>query len=116
MMTTTMASGANYNMSHQQQHQHQQYHNQQHMNNDPRLFYDLHDHQHTQHQQPHSGQYLDESQGFHVGAAASAGHHQNAHMDEQQLLHANMNANMMRFMRNTNSNKVYQKIVRKFIR
>lgn len=31
----------------------------------------------------------------------------------QQQHQANLNANMMRYMRNSNSNKVYQKIVRK---
>lgn len=67
---------------------------------DPRQFYQQHNHDQLQ-----------ESQGFLVNSneqvtAVSPS------VDQHQLMQANMNANMMRFMRNANSNKAYQKIVR----
>lgn len=83
-------------------------------NNDPRQFYDIHDHHNN-----NQGHFLDhQSQGF--GDQHHQQNHQTSnvlavpqqHIDQHQLLHANMNANMMRFMRNANAGKVYQKIVR----
>lgn len=82
-------------------------------NNDPRQFYDIHDHHSQGHFLDHhqsQGLFADQHTHQTSNVLAVPSHQHN--IDQHQLLHANMNANMMRFMRNANAGKVYQKIVR----